>query len=831
MAEAEKAELQQSTEDTVKENRSLRRQLRNLEATLERNKAMLAARTTINTMLEAEQKRMERNMDLLLENSADIILLFDKDGCFTYYTAAFAKAAGLAGADLIRGRHFTDVFSRLVSREMAETMQANYDTALAKRGTVVIEASIDLSGEGALREYDVQITPMMDQAGELEAVMMLLHDMTEIIRAKRQAESASLTKSQFLATMSHEIRTPMNAILGIAEIQLQEESLDAAVREAMSKIYASGDLLLGIINDILDLSKIESGKLELVIAPYEIASLVSDTVQLNIMRIGSKPIEFVLEIDERAMASLSGDELRVKQIINNILSNAFKYTAAGQVRMSLTTEAGGDGNAVILAFRISDTGQGMTKEQVDKLFDEYSRFNLEANRTTEGAGLGMSITRNLVSLMHGEIEVESEPGLGSAFTVRLPQGMVGGEVLGREMAENLRQFRTSSRARMRGVQITREPMPYGSVLIVDDVETNIYVAKGLLAPYGLQVESADSGFAAIEKVKRGKLYDVVFMDHMMPVMDGIEATKIIRDAGYTAPIVALTANAVSGQADVFLGNGFDDFLSKPIDVRQLNTVLNRFVRDKRAPESAGVAQHGAEAVQHGAEGKLRGEPAAGVEATLRGISADGAETIQLVDFADGTAPAPPALDPGFAEVFLRDARKSLAALEALAEKAAYADEDKRQYVVLVHGMKSALANIGRTELSAMAAGLEQAGRDGDMAAILAGTPDFLSRLRALADELRPARDDAPGAAHGTAEMGDPQQLVDQLLALKAACEGYNKKEAKEILTTLREAAWPQPTEDVLGEIAEHLLHSDFDEIRDVAERLLAAPAQDDTHDH
>ena len=797
MAEAARVEQEQSTEDLLKENRSLKRQLRNLEATLERNKAMLAARTTINTMLESEQKRMERNMNLLLENSADIILLFDKEGCFTYYTAAFAKAAGLAGADLVRGRHFTDVFARLVSREMAETMQAHYDMALEKRSTVVIEAAIDLSGEGAQREYDVQITPMRDQAGELEAVMMLLHDMTEIIRAKRQAESASLTKSQFLATMSHEIRTPMNAILGIAEIQLQEDNLAAPVREALGKIYASGDLLLGIINDILDLSKIETGKLELVIAPYEIASLVSDTVQLNIMRIGSKPIEFVLEIDERAMASLSGDELRVKQIINNILSNAFKYTAAGQVRMSLTTEADGDrpdaetypadtpateivgdGSAVVLAFRISDTGQGMTKEQVDKLFDEYSRFNLEANRTTEGAGLGMSITRNLVSLMHGEIHVESEPGVGSTFTVRLPQGRVGSDVLGRDIAENLRLFRTSSRVQMRGVQITRDLMPYGSVLIVDDVETNIYVAKGLLAPYGLQVESAGSGFEAIDKIKRGMVYDVVFMDHMMPVMDGIEATGIIRDAGYTAPIVALTANAVTGQAEVFLGNGFDDFLSKPIDVRQLNTVLNRFVRDKQPPETA-----------------------------------------------------PPALDPGFAEVFLRDADKSIAALEAFAEITALADEDLRQYIVHVHGMKSALANIGRTELSTVAAGLEKAGRDGDMAAIAGGTPDFLGRLRALAGELRPARDEAHGAARSAAEMGDPQLLIDKLLALKAACEKYSKKEAKEILISLREAAWAQPTEDMLGEIAEHLLHSDFDDIRDVADRYLAVSAQGDTHDH
>ena len=293
-------------------------------------------------------------------------------------------------------------------------------------------------------------------AGALVDITETKNILLDTERHRIEAEAASRAKSAFLSTMSHEIRTPMNAILGITEIQLQNDALDRDVKEALDKIYTSGDMLLGIINDILDLSKIEAGKLQLVITKYEIASFISDTAQLNMMRIGSKPIEFELYVDENLPVFMMGDELRVKQILNNILSNAFKYTSEGLVKLSVTSEASDDQDDIItLIVSVSDTGQGMTKEQVDKLFDEYSRFNMEANRSTEGTGLGMSITRNLIRLMGGDVLVESEPGKGSTFTVRLPQGKIDSEVLGREMTENLHQFRTSSMMQMKRVQITR----------------------------------------------------------------------------------------------------------------------------------------------------------------------------------------------------------------------------------------------------------------------------------------------------------------------------------------------------------------------------------------
>ena len=561
-----------------------------------------------------------------------------------------------------------------------------------------------------------------DEHGEPIRAVGTLMDITEskniLLETERQrieAEAASMAKSAFLSTMSHEIRTPMNAILGITEFQLQDEKLDKSIKEALGKIYASGDMLLGIINDMLDLSKIESGKIELLTEKYELASLISDTAQLNMMRIGSKPIEFELNVDENAPANLMGDELRVKQILNNILSNAFKYTARGKVKLSITPDPNSvdDKDTVTLLISVSDTGQGMTKEQVDQLFDEYSRFNMKANRATEGTGLGMSITRNLVHLMNGSISVESEPDKGSTFTVSLPQGRIDSAVLGKEMADNLQQFRTSGAAQMKRVQITREPMPYGKVLIVDDVETNIFVARGLLSPYELTIDFAESGFAAIKKIDDGNVYDIIFMDHMMPQMDGIEATQIIRNKGYDHPIVALTANAVSGQADVFLKNGFDDFISKPIDIRQLNIVLNRLIRDRQPPEVIEAARRGQ---------KEKTEKPSVIAAI-------------------------PAVNPRYAEVFARDARKSLAALEPIMEKNGdFSEDDIKMYTIHVHGMKSALASIGFKELSEVARSLEKSVRNGNLEAVSAESPAFIDALRFLVEELAPSNKEKDSAA-------------------------------------------------------------------------------------
>ena len=634
-----------------------------------------------------------------------------------------------------------------------------------------------------VRDYDSAMTVFFALSMIVLAFVLVIFNVfiAKLLKPMRasieDAEAANQAKSDFLSTMSHEIRTPLNAILGITEIQLQRESLDQSVREGLEKVYASGDMLLNIINDILDLSKIESDKLELVPATYEVAGLIGDTVQLNIMRIGSKDLEFNLLVDENMPAYLLGDELRIKQIINNLLSNAFKYTTRGTVEMTVFTEPIEDSDdEIMLIVVVGDSGQGMSQEQVEKLFDAFSRFNMDVNRTTEGTGLGMSITRNLIHMMRGEISIVSEPGSGSIFTVRLPQGKTGADILGNELAESLSKFRTSGRSHIRRAQIAYEPMPYGYVLIVDDVETNLYVAEGLMGPYDLNVETVDSGFGAIEKIKNGRVYDIIFMDHMMPKMDGIEATKIIREMGYDKPIIALTANAVAGQAEIFLGNGFDDYISKPIDIRYLNTLLNRLIRDKQKPDVLEEAR-----ANTGAE-----------------------KTTQFPIHFEKTG-----VKQRLTNAFLRDADKSIAALETIMQKdGSYTEDDIRTYIIHTHGLKSALANMGNADISAVAMKLESLGRENRAGAIAAETPAFLDMLKEFVAELRPGQETVKEEV--VAE--DTALLTDMLTKIKKACAVYDDSAIDWYLTQLKENAWSQQTQDLLDKITGQLLHSDFDDI-------------------
>jgi len=603
-------------------------------------------------------------------------------------------------------------------------------------------------------------------------------DITELIDAKDQAIRANEAKTNFLAKMSHEIRTPMNAVLGITEIQLQKETLPPDTEEAFNHIYNSGYLLLSIINDILDLSKIEAGKLELSPVNYDIASLINDTVHLNIMRYDSKPIEFILELDDNIPSTLFGDELRIKQILNNLLSNAFKYTASGEVKFSINAEYEKTPGNVTLVFRVSDTGQGMTSEQINKLFDEYSRFNTKANRKTEGTGLGMNITRHLVHMMNGKISVESMPGKGSVFTVYIPQKIAGSGILGRETVENLKQFHDGRAEQLKNApQIVREYMPYGKVLIVDDIETNLYVAKGLLSPYGLSIETAVSGFEAVKKIKDGASYDIIFMDHFMPEMDGMETTKVIRNLGYNQPIIALTANALAGQAEIFLENGFDGYISKPVDIRQLNEVLNKLIRNKYPPETVEAARRQKERIKTNA----------GSEALTSGNS-------QL------------------AEVFIRDAEKAIAILKAIHSNNYRRTNDIQSYIINVHAMKSALANIGETELSNFALKLEKAGREQNTAVMSGDTPAFLTALRSIIEKNRiPDNDEEINLTDN-----DKRFLWEELAAIHSACAKYNKKAAKTILAKLRQKSWPRPVRELLNTISEHLLHGDFEEAANAA---------------
>ncbi|MCL2271624.1 MAG: transporter substrate-binding domain-containing protein [Treponema sp.] len=612
---------------------------------------------------------------------------------------------------------------------------------------------------------------ILRSASRMMANTVIRNDMTEQLEtAKEQAEKSNISKSIFLSHMSHEIRTPMNAILGIAEIQLQKENYTSDVGEAFEKIYESGDLLLNIINDILDLSKIESGKLEIMSVKYDLPSLINDTTQINRLRYDSKPIEFILQIDENLPLELYGDELRIKQILNNILSNAFKYTEEGKIEFSISVESDG-GEDVTLVISVSDTGQGMTEEQIERLFEEYTRFNLDVNRTIIGAGLGMNITKRLVNLMNGGISVKSVPGSGSVFSVNIPQKRAGSEVCGKILVERLKKFNFQSNAILKKIQFLREYMPYGSVLIVDDVESNIYVAKGMMVSYGLNIDTASSGFEAIDKIKNGKSYDIIFMDHMMPKMDGIEAVKIIRSMGYTLPIVALTANALIGRATMFLQNGFDSFLSKPIDSRELNQILNDFIRSRKPPEVV--------------------EEARKIPAEKRMLPESVSSNSDIEKF------------------FLHDAEKTVHELENINY-----DNDIDLYITSVHGIKSALANIGETGLSSAASMLEEAGNKRDTDLILNETPAFINALKSVIIKVKHTEEKKENLSEE-----DIVYLKEKLEIIKSACKNFEKNTAKAALYDLKKKIWSGKINNLLSNITFHILHSEFDEIDELIEKF------------
>ena len=590
-------------------------------------------------------------------------------------------------------------------------------------------------------------------------------------------EIANQTKSTFLANMSHEIRTPMNAILGVTEILIQNENISAETEEGLDKIYSSCNLLLGIINGILDFSKIEAGKLDIIPAQYKVASLINDSIHINMVRTDSKPIEFELHVDENIPSDLIGDELRIKQILNNILSNAFKYTDTGKITLSVSSELLPDKKDIMLVMSVQDTGHGMTKEQLKELFDEYSRFNQIPGKTIEGTGLGLAIVQSLTTLMNGKIHVESEPNKGTLFIIKLPQGMVGSEVLGKELAENLQHFHMNYMTHGKREQIKRDPMPYGSVLVVDDVETNLYVAIGLLKLYKLKIDTAISGEIAISKIKSGNVYDVVFMDHMMPEMDGIETTKYLRDLGYKNTIIALTANAVVGQADMFLQNGFDDFISKPIDIRQLNIILNKHVRDKQTPEiiEAARQEHNTQDLNH-----------------------------KNTDIQQN--------DPMLLESFIRDVRKAIALLseETLRQNIGILENENilRKFTVTVHGMKSSLWNIGETALSELAGKLEQAVRSKNVDFILSSTPEFLNGLNALLEKYEQKDNTNNTDKDDNLQPEDIDDLQKRLRTIVELCENYNRKGLLDTIAAMDNNS--KNTRAVLEKIKEHVIHSEFE---------------------
>ncbi|MDR1978277.1 MAG: response regulator [Synergistaceae bacterium] len=644
------------------------------------------------------------------------------------------------------------------------------------------------------------------------------------------AKNASEAKNRFLANMSHEMRTPLNAVVGLSELMLGTNGTQGEVGDNLGKIHNAGMTLLAIVNDILDISKIESGKFELMPAEYDVSSLINDTVTLNIMRIGDKPVKFNLRIDETLPAKLFGDELRIKQICNNLLSNAFKYTKEGSVDWFVACEKEKEGDKegdVWLSIRVTDTGIGIRPEDIKNLFSAYNQVDTKSNRKIEGTGLGLSIAKMMVEMMGGTITVTSEYGKGSEFAVRIRQGFVTDVPIGKDVAESLKRFRYCDSKRNANAKLVRIRLPYAKVLVVDDVQTNLDVAKGMMKPYGMRVDCVTSGQQAIDRIRKEKvIYDAIFMDHMMPEMDGIETTRVIRreigtEYAKNIPIIALTANAIIGNEKMFLENGFQAFISKPIDIAQLDAVIRQWLRNKTLEKTANAqiqAQTQTQTQENGARLAPSGSTplealAAPCGETAEKLALGGIDEIEEIDVGKCL----PRFG-GDGETFLRVLRSYAVNTEPLLDQVREVSKDKLpEYAIVVHGIKGSSRGIGAESLGNMAEALERAAKAGDMEFVLMNNSAFIQASEKLLDDLRAALR-AVDAENPKPRKGAPSPVLLEKLAER--CEDYDMDGVDEVMAEIESFEY-ETRADLIVWLRERIDRMEFAEIR---ERLSATAA-------
>ena len=640
---------------------------------------------------------MQVAKDKIIEKASEGVIVVDKDKKFLY---ANEKAKNILPYLMTEN-------TETINNKIAEIFDGDATMIVANHG-----------------HYEAKVTELKEN-GYVKGYMAWLFDLTfinkyteEIIALKEYAEAANQSKSSFLANMSHEIRTPMNAILGFNELILQKSTNEEILDYAGDIKIASANLLT-LINDILDLSKIEMGKMEVTNKNYILKNLIDETVINVIPMANKKGLEFIMEVDEGLPYELNGDVDHIRNVLINILNNAVKYTKKGFIKFIVRLEADKD-DVVAIRFAVADSGIGIKEEDMPKLFNKFEKFDLKKNSNIEGTGLGLTIVKGYVELMGGQLEVDSVYEMGTTFSVILDQKVVSFEKQESHMKEEeSKANRESKRGKFRA--------PNARILVTDDNEINLKVIASLLKSYDIRIDLANSGKKAIDMCMNTP-YDIILMDHMMPGMDGVEAMQRIRtlidDDTYRSNIVAVTANAITGVREMLLSEGFDDYLCKPIDIALLEDMLLRFL-----PEDLVLNTDTAMASQMA---DMQMQLAMQQESVVKEErSSDSVEGYSYIDTEKGivNCGADKEAYMEVLKIYYESGENRISDFQRYLD-----NQDYKNYVIAVHGLKSSSASIGAYEFSELAKAHEFAGKESRYDFIHNGIDKLISEYRKVLNE-------------------------------------------------------------------------------------------------
>ena len=632
----------------------------------------------------------------------------------------------------------------------------------------------------------------------------------------REAEAAAQAKEDFLANMSHEIRTPMNAITGMVELALRNDNLPDQEKEYLHNIRKAGEELVSIIDNILDVTKMRSGTLDITEDEYQITSLVHDVVNTIQVLLGEKQVMLLVDVNPDIPSRLRGDDVRIKQVMLNLLGNAAKYTEKGTIHLEVDFTPVGDQNREIeLKVRVTDTGIGIAQEQLKDLFTKFKQADSSRNRAKGGSGLGLVISKRLIDMMRGSIFAKSVLGKGSEFSFTVIQGVVDARPCIETDSQAVLQtsLKQDNRAAARTNQHNKESRyttftaPDAQILLVDDNKVNLKVAEGLLRPYRMHIDMADSGRLAVEMI-RDREYDLVFMDHMMPQMDGVETTIVIRNFDderfRTMPIIALSANAVRGARELFLEAGMNDFVPKPIEMRVMDRALRKWLPAEKIISNRNVEEdtYKEEIVSVSAESSLSWK-------------------MEGIDVAVGMKYSGD--DENLYREVLSDYMDTIEEKADIIEKAVE-EGDLETYTIEVHSLKSISKSIGALELSELAKDLEANGKNSEWGPIIARTPVLINMYRNLYQVILPYHTKA-GQEEQTKEPVNEKELAELLGQFLESIDTYDSIRGEEILAELSKYEFEDGWNDYMSEVSDAMNHFDYDACKEKASRWYDELAQ------